>query len=39
MAEHRTTVGERLVKAFPKMQVGQHKEIFEELRERIKRSK
>lgn len=39
MAENRTKVGERLVKAFPKMQVGQHKEIFEELRERIKRSK
>ena len=36
MAENRTKVGERLVKAFPKMQVGQHKEIFEELRERIK---
>ena len=32
MAENRTKVGERLVKAFPKMQVGQHKEIFEELR-------
>ena len=31
MAENRTKVGERLVKAFPKMQVGQHKEIFEEL--------
>ena len=39
MAENRTKVGERLVKAFPKMQVRQHKEIFEELRERIKRSK
>lgn len=39
MAENRTKVGERLVKAFPKMQVGQHKEIFEEVRERIKRSK
>lgn len=39
MAENRTKVGERLVKAFPKMQAGQHKEIFEELRERIKRSK
>ena len=39
MAENRTKVGERLVKAFPKMQVRQHKEIFEELRVRIKRSK
>ena len=37
MAENRTKVGERLVKAFPKMQVGQHKEIFEELRERMDR--
>lgn len=37
MAENRTKVGERLVKAFPKMQAGQHKEIFEELRERVKR--
>ena len=39
MAENRTKVGERLVKAFPKMQVRQHKEIFEELRERVRRSK
>ena len=37
MAENRTKVGERLVKAFPKMQVRQHKEIFEELRERVRR--
>ena len=37
MAENRTKVGERLVKAFPKMQGGQHKEIFEELRERMDR--
>lgn len=39
MAENRTKVGERLVKAFPKMQSRQHKEIFEELRERVRRSK
>ena len=39
MAENRTKVGERLVKAFPKMQVRQHKEIFEELRERVRRRK
>ena len=39
MAENRTKVGERLVKAFPKMQVRQHQEIFEELRERVRRSK
>ena len=39
MAENRTKVGERLVKALPKMQVRQHKEIFEELRERVRRSK
>lgn len=39
MAENRTKVGERLVKAFPRMQSGQHREIFEELKERVKRSK
>lgn len=36
MAENRTKVGERLVKAFPRMQSGQHKEILEELKERVR---
>ena len=39
MAENCTKVGVRLVKAFPRMQSGQHKEIFEELKERVKKSK
>ncbi|MEI3380834.1 MAG: hypothetical protein V8R43_04440 [Dorea sp.] len=37
MAENRTKVGERLVKAFPRMQSGQHKEILEELKKRIRK--
>ena len=39
MAENRTKVGERLVKAFPRMQSGQHKEILEELKERVRKNK
>ena len=39
MAENRTKVGERLVKAFPGMQSRLHHEILEELKERVKNSR
>ena len=39
MAENRTRVGERLVKAFPGMESRLHKEILEELKERVKNAR
>lgn len=37
LAEHGTKVGDRLMKAFPKMESRRHKDILEELKGRIRR--